>query len=173
MVKVAEANEQLRDTDGFRIESPEGSIGRVEEVWVGEANEPLALAVETSDGRHALLLAEEVVAVQREQRWIVVPAEPALLELARPHMTNGTRAASATPRASWATTGRPLAAPTRPPRRSHLRVPHLSWTEEPRGKGEPPLWKTIAVLYASIAFAIVLLITLSFTLAWLVTGSAY
>jgi hypothetical protein len=61
---IAERSRRLWGTEGFLVESPEGEIGRVEEVWLDEANAPCAVAVQTSDGRHALLLEEEVVAVQ-------------------------------------------------------------------------------------------------------------
>src|SRR5438093_1207618 len=112
MATIAERSRRLRETEGFLVESPEGAIGRVEEIWVDEANEPRALAVRTNDGRHALLLEEDVVAVQHEQGWVVAPSRPTLLELEPPRLsTNAARGSSEPPiAASWQTTGAVLAA---------------------------------------------------------------
>jgi hypothetical protein len=176
MTAVAEANEQLRDTDGFLVESSEGDIGWVEEIWVGEANEPRALALQTRDGRHALLPAEEVLAVEREQRWVVVPPQPTLLELGPPHLTKDGRDGSGMRMtASWATTGAPIAAPTRPSWRWRLRLPRPRSAAVPRERerAERPLWQVIAMLYASLAFTVVFVIALAFAIARLVSGAAY
>src|ERR671918_9256 len=52
MAAITGEDQRLVETDGFILESSEGDVGHVEEVWVGEANEPHALAVRTSEGRH-------------------------------------------------------------------------------------------------------------------------
>ena len=168
---VAEENERLRDTDGFLVESSEGDIGWVEEIWLGETNQPRALAVRMTDGRHALLPAEEVMTVEREQRWVVVPPRPALLELARPRLTDGGRGRRMA--ASWATTGAPVAVPTRPSWGWRLLLRRASPVAVPREGAEPPVWQVIALLYAAIAFVVVLLVSLAFVIAHLVTGNAY
>ncbi len=71
----------LHDTEGFDLESADGAIGRVEEIWLGPGEEPQALAIRMTDGSRALLLDEEVVAVDREHHWVVVGPHPELLEL--------------------------------------------------------------------------------------------
>jgi hypothetical protein len=65
----------LRHTEDYAVETPAGSIGRVEAVW------PEGLAVLTTDGTHALLRGRDVITVDRERRWVVVEEHPGLLEL--------------------------------------------------------------------------------------------
>ena len=176
MAAASETSSELHDTDGFLVESPEGEIGWVEEIWLGEANEPRALVVQTRDGRHALLLEEDVVAVEREQRWVVVPRRPTLLELAPPRLTNGdSTGPGVRMTASWATTGAPLAALAQPSWRWRLHLPHPrpAAAARKREPAERPLWLAIAVLYASLALVIASLITLAFLIARLVSGAAY
>jgi hypothetical protein len=166
MATVARGNEQLRDTDGFRVESSEGTLASVEEVWLDDADEPCALAVRTRDGRRALLLADEVVAVQREQRWVVVPPRPGLLELAPPHLVAAGDGPVPHLKAAWETTGASIPAEVRHER--HLRLS--------RAKGESaerPLWLAIGALYAFITVFVVAVIGLAFAVAWLVAGNAY
>ena len=103
----AQTYDELRDADGFVVESSAGDIGWVEEVWIGESGDPQALAVRTADGRHGLLLPTEVLAVDREQRWVVVPPEPGLLELDAPRVTGVGSARTEPLAASWTTTVRP------------------------------------------------------------------
>src|ERR1051326_4468394 len=74
--------QHLAGTGGFTVESPDGEIGSVEEVWLGEHDEPRALTVRTGDGKRALVLAEEVVEVDADHEWLVVRGHPRLLELA-------------------------------------------------------------------------------------------
>lgn len=151
-----------------------GDVGWVEEIWVDEEDEPRALAVRTTDGRHALLLEKEVVAVEHEQRWVVVRPQRALLELAPPRLTNGGRAGSGIRMtASWATTGEPLAAPARQSWGWRLRLPRPRRAAVPQDGAERPLWQVIAALYASLAFAVAFIITLAFLIARLISGAAY
>ena len=63
------------------------SEGHVEEVWLGPTDQPLALALRTTDGRRALLLGEQVRTVERHHRWVVAHSRPALLELDAPRLT--------------------------------------------------------------------------------------
>src|SRR5207244_12555977 len=72
MATAVRPNEQLHDTDGFRVESSEGTLGWVEEVWLDDADEPCALAVRTREGRRAVLLRAAANPVQRGQRAVVV-----------------------------------------------------------------------------------------------------
>lgn len=121
----------LGESEGYTVKSAEGSIGWVEEVWLGERRTPQALAFRTVDGTPALLLAEQVAAVDHEHGW-VVDADLRLREL--------------------------------DPRRTQRRQ---------AAETEWPLWKAVAVLYCTIALLLALMITLAFTIAWAVTGTAY
>jgi hypothetical protein len=175
MATVAETNTRLRETDGFVVESPDGDLGWVEEVWVGEANEPAALAVRTVDGQRGLLLGGDVLAVDRENRWVVVPPEPDLLELDVPHLTT-TRGEGKAIRiaASWTTTGAPLPVSPRRHRlwRSPSRRPEAT-PSVPTESPERPLWQPVGVLIASLVLIVAFAITLAFVVARLVTGAAY
>lgn len=172
---MATASEQLRSADGFLVESSEGDVGRVEEVWLDDEGEPRALALQTTDGRHALLRAEDVLAVDREQHWVVVRPGQELLELEAPRM----RASDGGVAATWRTTGTVVPAPSRPRWRWPLHVPH--WTSHPHPKvaavgrrlSRLPPWAAIAVLYGSLALIVGFVITLAFVVARLLTGTAY
>jgi hypothetical protein len=163
---------ELRVSDGFRVESPRGRLGVVEEVWVGDGGEPEALAVRTVDGRHGLVLVDEVDAVLVEQEQVVVE-EPTLLELEPPHV-DGSRRDGGIPRltASWTTTGEvlPLPEPGR------LRLPftrtHLD-AAAPQVFVERPLWQMVAILYGSITLIAVVVCALAFLVPLLVVGHAY
>jgi hypothetical protein len=117
------------------------------------------------------VLAEGVVAVDHERSWVVVEHEPPLVELDAPRLTDfdgGGRL-----RASWVTTGERVEAPTTSGRlplgvRLRLRLPRPGLANG----GEWPLWKIVVVLYATIAL-LLLMMTLAFTTAWIVTGTAY
>jgi hypothetical protein len=154
----------LLDTEAYAVESPEGEIAEVEEVWLDPSDEPVALAVRTRDGAHALLLEEDVVAVDREHRWVVVDSRPELLELAPPRL-DGSRHGHLS--ASWTTTGE-IVRPE-PPRRLaglHAPVPHTD-------VGAKPLWKQVAVLYGSVAVIVCAVLGLVFLISWLAGGSPY
>jgi hypothetical protein len=172
---AAETDTRLRDTDGFVVESPDGDVGWVEEVWLGETNEPRALAVRTADGRHGLLLGEEVLAVDRENRWVVVPPEPTLLELDVPRLkTAHERGDAIALAASWTTTGSVL--DTSP--RRHRLWPFSSQPSKPTTRvsvadEERPLWQPVSLLIASLTLIVAFVITLAFVVARLVTGIAY
>jgi hypothetical protein len=176
---VTTARDGLLDTNGFIVESADGDVGWVEEVWLGKGDEPRALAVETVDGRHALLSAEDVLAVDREQHWVVIPPDQELLELDAPRLTAGNGRAGMRLVASWGTTGSVLPAPSRPRWRSPIkrperhRRPQPAPAASPREGPERPLWQAVILLYGSLALFAVLLITLAFLVARLVTGAAY
>src|SRR5215831_4727434 len=100
MVTATETNERLLETDGYVVESAAGDLGWVEEVWIDDEGEAEAVAVRTADGRHGLLLADDVLTVDRESRWVVVDEDTKLLELAAPRLNReGGRLTS-----SWGTT---------------------------------------------------------------------
>ena len=157
---VAADPRTLRDTEDFLVESPHGAIGLVEEVWLGERAEPRALAVRTRDGRHALLLDEDVLSVDREHRWIVVEAEPELRELDAPRLTN---TADGQLVATWATTGSVV---------HRRRLPSVS-VSAGAAVGERPLWQLIASLWIATGILVAGCIALVFLVAWLVAGAPY
>jgi hypothetical protein len=139
--------ERLRDCDGFRVDSPRGPLGWVEETWLGPAGEPAALAVRALDARRALLLAEDVDAVLEEGETVVVRGDAKLLELEAPRIDD-TRAPL---RASWTTTGEVLEP-------SRLRPPPTPWVER-------PVWQVVAALYGTIIVLAALVMTLAFSVA--------
>ncbi len=166
------SEDALRASDGFRVETPRGRLGVVEEVWVGEDGDPQALAVRTIDGRHALLLAEEIAAVHPDEEQVVVE-EPTLLELEAPRLDgdrgDGSRARLS---ASWATTGDVL----QPPEPTRLPLPFANARLDaaaPNVFVERPLWQMVAILYSSVALLVVILIGVTFLVAALVGGHAY
>src|SRR5437588_736060 len=157
MATVTRRNERLRGTDGFLVESPDGDVGLVEEIWLDAADEPQALAVRTPDGRHALLPGEVVLAVDRDHRWVVVPERPELLEL---RCTGST---------SWVPTGASLVGEARPPWRwpAWLSLPHLLprlGVPSPADESDRPVWRSVVLLYASLALAAAIMMTLAFGL---------
>jgi hypothetical protein len=168
MAAIAGEDQRLVETDGFVVESSDGDVGLVEEVWLGEANEPHALAVRTTEGRHGLLLGEDVLAVDRENHWVVVSPETVLLELGAPRLQTAQEEDGATRQtASWTTTGDTV--PLVPPPRREWRFP-VRFSRFARGLR--PQW-AIAVLLTSIALLVALVLTLAFLVARLLTGSAY
>jgi hypothetical protein len=171
MATPAQVNTQLRDTDGFRVESPEGDVGQVEEVWLDDADEPCALALRTQDGRHALLLGQDVITVDRDQRWVVVPSSPPLQELASPHLVIGDgRGHGARIEATWSTTGAAL--PARVGRPSRWRLPiGLGQDEARQERAERPLWQAVVILYVGITIFVILLMALAFVIGRLAGGT--
>lgn len=167
MDSLAETHVELHDTDGFLVESPDGDLGWVEEVWLAESGEPKALAVRTADGRHGLLVEEDVLAVDRERRWVVVAEKPRLLELAAPRVAGGGGGELA---ASWATTGSDLEVTPRPHRLWHVPYrPAEPKSPARRRRKERPVWQGIALLLVTIAFLVGATTALAFAIADLLT----
>jgi hypothetical protein len=166
---------ELRNADGFLVESSAGDVGWVEEVWLDDEDEPRALALQTLDGRHALLRAEDVLAVEPEQRWVVVRPEQELLELDAPRV----RTRNGRILASWCTTGAVLRAPSEPRWHVPVHLPHRDPHAHPRIAAASrrirrwPPWAAIAALYGALGFIVAFVIALAFVIAWLVTGQAY
>ena len=171
MSTTAEPRDRLLETDGFLVESPAGDLGWIEEVWVDEAGDADAVAVRTADGRHALLLDEDVLAVDREQRWVVGAARPTFLELDLPRLTRA--AGAGTIASSWATTGSVLEVAPRPHHLWHVPYRPAEPARRPRRrKTERPLWQGVAALLLLIAILVGVTVALAFLVADLVAGAA-
>ena len=172
MSTTAEPRDRLLETDGFLVESPAGDLGWIEEVWVDEAGDAHAVAVRTADGRHALLLDEDVVAVDREQRWVVVSEQPTFLELDVPRLAR--RAGDGgTISSSWATTGSVLEVEPRPHHLWHVPYrPAEPKQHARRRRTERPLWQGIAALLLLIAILVGVTVTLAFVIADLLAAAA-
>ena len=154
------AHAELRDTDGYVIESPNGDVGLVEEVWLnGEG--PCALAVRLEDGRRALLLDRDVLTIDREHHWVVVPEDTRLLELDMPRLA----ALDGELAALWATTGEVVTTAPPPRPRARRRVLRRA---APAVVVERPLWQVVAILYAALLVIVAFVIALAFTVALLV-----
>ncbi len=175
MISSAPTTARLRDTEGFVVESAAGDLGWVEEVWLGDGGAPRAVAVLTADGRHGLLLAEDVLGVDRERRWLVARPDPELLELAPPRVTSSGDGAGARLSASWTTTGASLHVTPAHRRllRSALPAPRRPAAPAAAEPHERELWQAVAILLGSVAVLMALVITLAFVVAKLVTGAAY
>jgi hypothetical protein len=162
----------LRDCDGFWVESPEGRVGFVGDVWLGPGDEPKAFAVRTTEGRHGLLLADDVLALSPEDETVVLRPGATLLELQPPRL-GGYAERPAPITAFWATSGATLSLPpggnSGIPRRRAARPRSVG----PALATERPIWATIAVLYLSLALIVAVVIGLAFLIAWLIAGQAY
>jgi hypothetical protein len=145
------ATKELRTTDGYVVESPHGDVGRVEEIWL-DGNGPQALAVRLEDGRRALLLERDVLSVDREHEWVVVPEDARLLELAAPRLTSDHGRLSA----SWATTGEVVPAVATAAPEADVQ-PAAS-----RAAAERPLWELVLILYAGLLVVVAIVMALAF-----------
>jgi hypothetical protein len=66
-------------------------VGFVGEVWLGPGDEPKAFAVRTTEGRHGLLLADDVLALSPEDETVVLRPGARLLELQPPRLGSDTQ----------------------------------------------------------------------------------
>src|SRR5438552_259053 len=165
---------RLLGCDGFRVESPEGLLGWIEETWLGPSREPTALAIRTIDGRRGLLVAGEIETVDLERELVVMRRGGRLLELDVPHAEIASVDGAADVSASWQTTGEVLEPPLPPGpvRRALLALRPWRLAPPRRPEAERPLWQIVAVLYTSLALIVTLVIGLAFLVARLVTGNA-
>ncbi len=164
-------SQRLRDADGFVVESADGPIGWVEEIWCGEDGEPAALAVRLAEGRRALLLENDVLAVDRELGFVIVGTRPPLLELDPPRLaavTSGTRI-----NAVWTTTGTVLEIAEPWQLSSPLELSRVRSTSSPVKVGSewPP--SVVIRLFGAIALLLLLMNALAFGVSWLVSGPPY
>jgi hypothetical protein len=169
------AQEQLFGCDGFRVESPEGLLGWVEETWIGPSREPTALAVRTLDGRRGLLVAEDVERVNRDHDLVVMDGNGRLLELDVPRVVTAASDGNRIVQASWETTGETLEPPDPPGvlQRALLVIRPWRLAPPPQPGADRPLWQQIAVLYTVLAVIVLVVIGLAFLIARLAAGVAY
>ena len=162
MATVAGPN--LLGCDGFRVESPQGLLGWVEETWLGEVGEPTALAVRTLDGRRGLLLAEEVEAVPSDSELVLMREDARLLELDLPRVEPTSVDGGHALAASWHTTGEVLEPPAPPGVVDRALLALRPWrlAPPPQSGHERPLWQVLVLLYTCVAMVVMLLTGLSF-----------
>jgi hypothetical protein len=161
------ARHTLAATDDFRVLSTEGTIGRVEEIWLGTLEEPIAVAVRLIDGRRGLLLASEVAAVSPEDESVTIASDGRLLRLDPPHLAD---AGDGTVTASWRAGNATLELP-HPAGRLHEVVSWSPGVAPIRAlQRRRPLWKTLAMVFAALALIVCTLIGLDFLIAYLVAG---
>ncbi|HXF97953.1 MAG TPA: hypothetical protein VNJ46_05000 [Gaiellaceae bacterium] len=167
------ADVELTQTDGYVVESADGDLGWVEDVWLDERGEPCALAVRMHDGRHGLVLREEVLAVDRDYRWVVVRPHPHVLELRRPRLAGPRGTGERSLAARWETTGEELsAAPRRPLSRLPARAARRLTARLRLRRHLPPAY-LIGIFIAALLAIVGATITLVMLVAKLVTGEAY
>jgi hypothetical protein len=164
---------ELIGCEGFRLESPDGLLGWVEETWLGASEEPVALAIRTIDGRDGLLVVEDVESVAHERELVTMRAGARLLELDIPRVETASANGLA---AYWRTTGELLEPPPEPPGafdRALLAIRPWRLAPPPQPGAERPLWQMIAILYTALALIVGLVIVFAFVAAWIASGRAY
>src|SRR5919197_3115793 len=164
---------ELVGCEGFRLESPQGLLGWVEETWLSPSAEPVALAIRTVDGRDGLLLAGDIETVDGEGEMLTMRAEARLLELDVPRVDTTSSNGLA---ASWRTTGAPLEPPPEPPGavdRALLAIRPWRIAPPPLPAAERPLWQQVAILYSALTLIVVGMIAVAFIVAWIATGNPY
>jgi hypothetical protein len=161
---------ELESCDGFAVEATAGLLGWVEETWLDGEGRPGALAVRTPAGGRALLLAQDVEAVDAVTQEVLLRADARLHELDAPRLesVDGRIAAS------WATTGAavepepaPIAAESEPA------APAVAAARAATAHVERPLPFIVAFAFCALAAIVAFQIALAFLVAYLVTGRAY
>jgi hypothetical protein len=165
MTTVAE----LQTCDGFAVEASAGLLGWVEETWLDGDGRAGALAVRTPEGRRALLLARDVVAVDADTQEILLAAGAPLLELAAPRLES----VDGTVAASWRTTGTTIAAPEAVSRDSEPPSQAVAAARAATAHAERPLVQIVVFALGVLAAIVSFEIALAFLVAYLVTGRAY
>jgi hypothetical protein len=161
----------LAGCEGFRVESPDGLLGWVEETWLGSEGEPAALAVRTIDGRDGLLLAEDVESVLPESELMLMTSGSRLLELELPRIEPQSNNGLA---ASWRTTGELLEPPDPPGALDRAMLSIRPWRLTPprRAGADPPFWQALIGMYVALALIVGVMTGLCFLIARLVSGNA-
>ena len=154
---------QLQTCDGFTVESHAGCLGWVEETWLGADGHPAALAVRTSDGRRALLLAEEVLAVDPDAQEVLVGEDADLRALEPPRLTSADTA-------TWHATEEHLTT-TAAAAHAAPEAPALAAARAATFHRDRAVWRAIALALGCIATLVAFEIGLAFGIAYLVTGN--
>jgi hypothetical protein len=155
------ARTPIGNVDGFRVVTPGGRIGWVEEMWLDDEGETTAVAVRLPDARRGLLVRDDIDEILPEELTIAVRPDARLLELEPPHLDVGVDGALT---ASWSTSGNALALPELPPTTTVVQSPASS---------EPSFFKTVTVLYAGLFVIACTLTALCFLIPYLVAGRPY
>jgi hypothetical protein len=160
----------LAGCEGFRVESSQGLLGWVEEIWLGPAGETAALAVRTIDGRDGLLLVEDVESVLVESELLLMTSGSRLLALDFPRIESSDNGLAA----SWRTTGEVLEPPDPPGVLERALLSIRPWRLAPprRAGADPSFWPALIGLYVALAVIVGVMIGLCFLIARLVTGNA-
>ena len=153
------ARTPIGNIDGFRVVTPGGRIGWVEEMWLDDEGETTAVAVRLPNARRGLLMREDIDEILPEELTIAV-RDARLLELEPPHLNAG---ADGTFTASWTTSGKALMVPELAPMLV-VRSPASS---------ELSFFMTVTVLYAGLFVIACALTGLCFLIPYLVTGKPY
>src|SRR5258708_5376949 len=96
--------------DGYSVVGPVGPIGSVEEIWLGEAAEPVGLAAKLTDGRRVFVTVRDLSNISAELETVWVRPDARLLTLEPPYLAASWEVGSA-PSASWRTTGAAVGLP--------------------------------------------------------------
>lgn len=131
----------LLDSDGFDVMAPDRSLGIVEEVWVGEDDQPSGIVVRLPDGQRGLLEAGDVISTD--------------IDAAQVHVAGGAHVHHL----EWHPAPHPL---------------HLLATGSVPKAGKRPVFGTVAMMLATLAFIVCTLIGLDFLFAfWIGGGPPY
>jgi hypothetical protein len=157
---------QLTSCDGFTVESAEGCVGWVEETWLDDAGHPAALALRTSDGRRALLLADAVQAVDPDAQEVFLAGDAVLHGLEPPHV----QTLAGDPVASWRAAGT-VELPTAGAPHARPAAPALAAARAGTTAGGWPAVHMIVLAFVGLALLVGVEIALAFGITYLVTGS--
>ena len=163
---VSATRHPLVDCDGYRVLGADELLGWVEELWLGAADEPVAVVVRLLDERRGLVVAEDVAVVAPAEQSLTLAPEARLIRLDSPHVEQQTNGLSF---ATWRATGELLQLPTPQPHEGSDRLDRSGLQQ--RAARERPVWQTIATLYLVLAAIVCSMIALDILLAYLVTGS--
>jgi hypothetical protein len=154
---------QLETCDGFTVEAPDGCLGWVEETWLDADGHPGAVAVRTVDGRRALLVVADVVAVDPDAQEVLVGADADLRALEPPRLTGEDTA-------TWQATDEHLPA-TAAAAHAEPHEPALAAARAATSHRDRAVWQSIALAVAAIAMLVAFEIGLAFGVAYLLTGN--
>ncbi len=158
MALASTLRHELLASDGFQVVAPDARVGTVEEIWLGKDGEPTGVAIRARDGRRGLVLVDDVAGLDADRRWLVVGPDAEVLELELPRIVRPADG-SGRVQAAWSTNGTTLPLrPERPPRAVRTTPEAV----------DPPLMRSIVVLYAGVALVVLVVMALAFAVPYLV-----